>query len=63
MRRRILKKPLSPIQNTLYTKKKKVKKPRKPKRIWTEEEDKVLLSLIKKYGATKWSVIASHMND
>ena len=40
----------------------KKKKQRKPKKIWLESEDFQLLQLIKKYGPSKWSVIASFMN-
>lgn len=40
----------------------KKKKQRKPKRIWLESEDLQLLNLIRKYGPSKWSIIASFMN-
>lgn len=41
----------------------KKKKVRKPKKIWTQEEDELLLKLIDEYGPAKWSVIASFMNN
>lgn len=33
------------------------------KRPWSEEEDIQMLHLVKKYGASKWSVIASYLKD
>ena len=33
------------------------------KRPWTEEEDSEMMRLVKKYGASKWSVIASYLKD
>lgn len=44
-------------------KKDKRKKLRKPKKIWSQEEDELLLNLIEKYGPSKWSIIASFMNN
>lgn len=45
------------------SKKEKKKRVRKPKKIWTQEEDELLLKLIDQYGPTKWSVIASFMDN
>lgn len=39
------------------------KKVRKPKKIWTQEEDELLLKLIEEYGPAKWSIIASFMQN
>lgn len=36
--------------------------PKRPKRIWSVDEDTELLRLIGIYGAAHWSTIASHMN-
>ncbi|CAH0476799.1 unnamed protein product [Peronospora belbahrii] len=33
------------------------------KRPWSEEEDMKMLHLVEKYGASKWSVIASYLKD
>lgn len=32
------------------------------KRAWTEAEDKLLVEVVEKYGAQRWSLIASHMS-
>ena len=31
------------------------------KRAWTEDEDKMLMETVEKFGAQRWSVIASHL--
>lgn len=41
----------------------KRKKLRKPKKIWSQDEDELLLNLIEKYGPSKWSIIASFMTN
>ena len=40
---------------------KKIQKVRRPKKIWTDEEDKQLLKHINDYGPAKWSTIATFM--
>lgn len=49
--------------NSRNKKRDRKKKARKPKKIWSQEEDDLLLKLINKYGPSKWSVIASFMVD
>ena len=44
-------------------KKEKRRKIRKPKKIWSKEEDDLLLALIEQYGPSKWSIIASFMQE
>ena len=39
----------------------KVLKPTLVKGPWTEEEDKKVVELVRKYGAKKWSVIAENL--
>jgi hypothetical protein len=34
---------------------------KRPKRIWTPEEDEVLLGLISRFGPARWSTISAHM--
>ena len=35
--------------------------PKRQKKIWTPEEDQILLGLIERYGPAKWSTISGHM--
>jgi hypothetical protein len=39
----------------------KVLKPSLVKGAWTEDEDRKVIDLVRKYGAKKWSIIASHL--
>ena len=41
----------------------KKKRIRKPKKIWSQDEDELLLKLIDQYGPAKWSVISSFMEN
>ena len=43
--------------------KNKKKRIRKPKKIWSQDEDELLLKLIDQYGPAKWSVISSFMEN
>ena len=38
-------------------------KKKRTKKVWTEDEDQLLLDLIETYGAKKWSLIARHIKD
>lgn len=47
----------------LKAKKRSLKKQKRPKNIWTSQEDKLLLQLIDIHGPSHWSLIASSMNN
>lgn len=53
--------PESEPVSTRRTKKKLAKKSKRPKNIWSPDEDKKLLELIDVYGPAHWSTIASSM--
>ena len=36
---------------------------KRKKKNWSEDEDKLLLKMIEKYGPRKWSLIAKHIKD
>ncbi len=42
---------------------KKRRKKRNPKKIWTQQEDEILLNLISVYGPAKWSLIAKKIKN
>lgn len=48
-------------QSKKTKKQKKIQKVRRPKKIWTDLEDKQLLKYINDYGPAKWSTIATFM--